>query len=1033
MKRYVTLLLFGFPLLTPAGFAGGPLHPGPSDGTFFQWAPNVPVPYTLDQGGLSDTVPAELAGQFMHDAVGEWNKIETSMFLFEYNGLFPEEINVSNFASIFGGNPAPVLPENPIVFDRGGAIIDDYLGVGASDSVIGFAGARFYDYDTRRYISGWVVMNGKFATNSVNSSFGAAIIHELGHLLGLDHSQGMSENADLSPPWTKHRYVPLMYPFQFDPAYQPRKPIRDEIAWISWMYPQTDFATSTGTISGKVLRRSGAPLLGANVVAVQVDGDGQEVRSEMVSVVSDFLAEETGEFTLPGLSPGDYHVFIEPLDPQFIRTEGHGVGPHDLRPTNFPKDYYDANESADEDPTQKLVVSVTVGEEVNGVTIVANEVVNRLDLLGDDDEMLFTFPEGFTFPFFGKVYSQVVVNSDGNLTFEEGDGKVGAARTEDRFLSGPPRIAPLFTDMDPSVGGQIRAVEGDGSLEFVWEGVPEFDETSVMPGNTFSVTLFANGDILFDYGQIQITPDLSETYPQGLQAVVGVSPGGVQSGTSKDLSNGNRTYDMDGIPIYQVFPGSTLDLSNTRLYFQSTGTAFYIPLYSGGNLSGQFGELQQFTGFAVTNYGSQAADLVLEARDRDGNLLNFAVNPSAEGVQPETQMAKLGNQVFGIGFSDRQEGWIRLRSTQPDIASFFMIGNGLSGPQNRLDGSIALRHQSQKLYFTRLYEGNAVFPSDAGLKAAKSFISLANPNAEPISVTFKEYGSGGSMVRQTVRTIKALGVLTESLAVLFNTQVSFSDGFVEAEVSGPGAVGFELIQVGNTLMGLNAVSDASFTDSYSAQLAHGEGIIFTSLKLINTTGVTKTVTLTAFLMQPDGSVTTLTEERELGGRQSLQHSVQDIFDLSGSAGLVEGSLRVECPGGGVIGDVIFGDPNTVKYAAALALQSSPFTRAIFSQISNAGDAFTGLALLNPNASEVEIDVDVYDRNGDPVGDPARVPLGPWQRISRLLEDSETFVPESADLIGGYIIISANKPIVAQELFGNATLDYLAAVPPEPIE
>jgi hypothetical protein len=1010
-------------------FAGGPLHPA-RDGTFFQWAPGVPVNYTIDPGGLSDAVSAFDAQQLIHEATREWTSIESSNFTFQDNGLFAVDINVFNFTSIFGldlpFNQRPLLPENPVVFDRGGAIIDQYLGLGAGNSVIGFAGARAFDEDARRYLSGWIVLNGNFASDS---GFKAAVVHELGHLLGLDHSQGIRELATPFPS-PVNRNVPLMYPFQFSPL-QPKEPIRDDITWISWIYPSAEFAGTTGTISGAVLRRSGAPLLGANVVAVQVDQEGEEVNSEIVAVVSDFLDVGNGEFLLPGLQPGDYHVFIEPLDPSF--TEGNGVGPHELRPTNFPKDYYDADESATEDPTEKLVLSVAAGETISGVTLVANEVVNRLDLLEDDDEMLYEFPDGFTFPFFGEVYSQVVVNSDGNLTFEEGDGKVGAARTELRFLSGPPRIAPAFGDMDPSVGGQIRAVEGEDSLQFIWDEVPEFDADVVRPPNTFSVTLLSNGDIFFDYGETALTPDFSETYPQGLQAIVGISPGGVQSGTPEDLSAGPRTFEMNGAPVYQVFPGETFNLDGLRLYFQSSAEAFYIPFYSGGNLSGNLGDLQQFTGFAVTNYGDRETDLSLEARGNDGMLLFFPSNPGAQGVEAETQIAKLGSQVFGIDFAQRQEGWIRLRSTQSEVASFFMIGNGLKGPQNRLDGSIAVNRQAQRLYFTRAYEGNAVFPSSSGNQDAKTFIGLANPNNESISVTLKHYPPNApSQGRQVVRSIPGLGVITESLAELFGTSSPFQDGFIEATVDGPGAVGFELIEVGDTLMGLNAVSEVDATESFSAQLAHGEGVIFTSLKLVNTTGFTKTVTLTAYILQPDGAVTTLTEEEELGAWESIQKPVQEVFSLDGSSSLVEGSLRVQCPGGGVIGDVIFGDPNSVKYAAALALQSKPFRKAVFSQISNAGDAFTGLAFLNPNASEVQIDVAVYDRDGELKGE-ARLVLGALQRISRLLADAEVMVGESAGLIGGYVMVTASQAIVAQELFGNATLDYLAAVPPEVIE
>ena len=61
---------------------------------------------------------------------------------------------------------------------------------------------------------------------------------------------------------------------------------------------------------------------------------------------------------------------------------------------------------------------------------------------------------GFSFPYFGELYGTVFINSDGNLTFREGDTAINE-RSLARFLSGPPRIAPYFADLDPSTAGQL--------------------------------------------------------------------------------------------------------------------------------------------------------------------------------------------------------------------------------------------------------------------------------------------------------------------------------------------------------------------------------------------------------------------------------------------------------------------------------------------------------------------------------------------------------------------------------------------------
>ena len=53
--------------------------------------------------------------------------------------------------------------------------------------------------------------------------------------------------------------------------------------------------------------------------------------------------------------------------------------------------------------------------------------------------------------------SGIFVNSDGNVTFNEGDTAI-SARDIGRFLDGPPRLAPFFADLNP----HIRA---DGEIE----------------------------------------------------------------------------------------------------------------------------------------------------------------------------------------------------------------------------------------------------------------------------------------------------------------------------------------------------------------------------------------------------------------------------------------------------------------------------------------------------------------------------------------------------------------------------------------
>jgi hypothetical protein len=130
--------------------------------------------------------------------------------------------------------------------------------------------------------------------------------------------------------------------------------------------------------------------------------------------------------------------------------------------------------------------------------------------LGDDDSTVVTLPSPF--PFYAGRYGELFVNSDGNVTFGN-DDRASTARSVPRFLTGPPRIAPVFDDLDPSrAGGVYRRVDGDALL-LTWCDVPEFDNLSNRV--SVQVRLAADGSIDFIYGAA-ITVS---------SAVVGVSPG----------------------------------------------------------------------------------------------------------------------------------------------------------------------------------------------------------------------------------------------------------------------------------------------------------------------------------------------------------------------------------------------------------------------------------------------------------------------------------------------------------------------------
>jgi len=136
--------------------------------------------------------------------------------------------------------------------------------------------------------------------------------------------------------------------------------------------------------------------------------------------------------------------------------------------------------------------------------------------LGDDDSRAFSLP--FAFPFYGVTYRQVFLNSDGNLTFTAGDS-ASTSRSLGRMTGGPPRISPLFDDLDDTQPGAGVYFFADAShAVFSWVNVPEYGPGAAQ---TFQVRLYVDGSIQFSYHGANPS-----------SAVVGIAPGSAAPGTA---------------------------------------------------------------------------------------------------------------------------------------------------------------------------------------------------------------------------------------------------------------------------------------------------------------------------------------------------------------------------------------------------------------------------------------------------------------------------------------------------------------------
>src|SRR5207253_4415185 len=110
--------------------------------------------------------------------------------------------------------------------------------------------------------------------------------HEVGHLLGLDHSAVLSS---------------VMYPFVGHSGGASLD--SDDVVAISSLYPKGD-PTATGAILKGNVNGDRGGIYAAQVVAL--NDEGQPIASA--------LTDQQGEFEIDGVPPGTYRLYAEPLD-----------------------------------------------------------------------------------------------------------------------------------------------------------------------------------------------------------------------------------------------------------------------------------------------------------------------------------------------------------------------------------------------------------------------------------------------------------------------------------------------------------------------------------------------------------------------------------------------------------------------------------------------------------------------------------------------------------------------------------------------
>ena len=138
-------------------------------------------------------------------------------------------------------------------------------------------------------------------TYTFDESFFTTVVHEFGHALGLQHSmtsgamaQGTTRGTTKARPLTQ-----------------------DDVAGISVLYPSANFASSTGSITGRVTATDNSSINMASVVVINPNG----------AAISN-LTNPDGSYRIDGIPPGIYYMYVHPLPP----ASGGTSNPADILP-----------------------------------------------------------------------------------------------------------------------------------------------------------------------------------------------------------------------------------------------------------------------------------------------------------------------------------------------------------------------------------------------------------------------------------------------------------------------------------------------------------------------------------------------------------------------------------------------------------------------------------------------------------------------------------------------------------------------------
>ncbi len=373
-----------FILLTPSLWAMGPRDVTTS-GIPVKWSGGaVNVDIETDQ-----TVGSKDVSALITEALDAWDNLTEADVTITRRSL-GDDVDNSNVcdylydSSECTTNSVLTNGLNPLIIDEDGSIVARYFGTGNRYGTLGFASIAASNATTGAAIKGGAVFNaacladqevsttgcstaGVSGTGFSDDDFTSFMVHELGHFLGLDHSQiNLTESE--SSTTSDNDVIGTMFPlFIQGNGANFKTPEKDDIAGLALLYPSSSFTSSTWEIQGVLYSTDGTTgVQCGNIVA---RNSTSHSTTDAVSALSGDLAQDgvtDGTFRIVGLTPESvYSLDVESIPVRSARiylgasgyTPCRGSGNSEPSPPQFTK--FTSTTTFTGTATQTIYVSCT--------------------------------------------------------------------------------------------------------------------------------------------------------------------------------------------------------------------------------------------------------------------------------------------------------------------------------------------------------------------------------------------------------------------------------------------------------------------------------------------------------------------------------------------------------------------------------------------------------------------------------------------------------------------------------------------------